>query len=69
MQSLNSPLYFHYLLASYQEMTHTHSECNLSVSNQSVTHVICSTDMTSVYLYKWEASSPQPVLVPGSCVC
>ena len=23
VQTLNSPLYFHYLLASYQEMTHT----------------------------------------------
>ena len=27
VQTLNSPLYFHFLLASYQEMTHICSEC------------------------------------------
>ena len=26
VQTLNSPLYFHYLLASYKEITHTHSK-------------------------------------------
>ena len=36
---------------------------HLNASNQSVTHVICSTDIISVYLYKWEASSHQPVPV------
>ena len=35
MQSLNSPLYFLYLLASYQQMTHTHSKGNLSESDTS----------------------------------
>ena len=44
-------------------MTHSCSKCNLSTSNQSVTHAICSTDIISVYLYKWEASSHQPVPV------
>ena len=44
-------------------MTHSCSKHNLNTSNQSVTHAICSTDIISVYLYKWEASSHQPVPV------
>ena len=46
-------------------MTHTHScsKCKPSASNQNVTHVICSTDIISVYLYKWEASNTQSL--PG----
>ena len=63
MQTLNSPFYFNYLLASYQEMTCTHSECKPRASNQNVTHVICSTDITPISLYKWQAISPQPVPV------
>ena len=63
MQSLISPLYFHYFLASYHRMTHSYSKWKPSTSNQSVTNVICSIDIISVYLYKCGASSPQPVLV------
>ena len=46
-------------------MTHTHScsKWKPSISNQNVTHVICSTDIISVYLYKCGASGPQPVAV------
>ena len=66
MQSLISPLYFHYFLTSYHRMTHSCSKCKLSTSNQNVTNVICSTDIISVYIYKWEASSHQPV--PGSWI-
>ena len=44
-------------------MTCSCSKCNLSASNQSVMHVICSPDIISVYLYKWEALSHQPVPV------
>ena len=44
-------------------MTCTCSKCKPSTSKQSVTHVICSTDIISVYLYKCGASSPQPVPV------
>ena len=68
LRALNSPLY---LLASYKEMTHTqsktkrkwcpHSECKPIASNQNVTHVMCSTDITPISLYKWQAISPQPV--------
>ena len=74
VQTLNSPLYFHYLLASYKEMTHTqskskgsdthtHSECKPKASNQNVTHVICYTDIIPIGLYKWHTISPQPVPV------
>ena len=63
MQSLISPLYFQYFLASYHRMTCSCSKYNLSASNQSVTHAICFTDIISVYLYKCGASSPQPVPV------
>ena len=63
MQSLISPLYFHYFLASYHRMTHSCSKCKPSTSNQSVTNVICSTDIISVYIYNSEASSHQPVPV------
>ena len=42
-------------------MTHLFSKWKLSTSNQSVTNVICSTDIISVYLYKCGASSPQPI--------
>ena len=66
--ALNSPLYFHYLLASYKEITCTqsktkrkwcpHSECKPRASNQ---NVISFTDMTPISLYKWQAISPQPV--------
>ena len=44
-------------------MTRSCSKCKPSTSNQSVTNVICSPDIISVYLYKCGASSPQPVLV------
>ena len=63
MQSLIFPLYFHYFLSSYHRMTCSCSKCRPSTSNQSVTNVICSTDIISVYLYKCGASSPQPVPV------
>ena len=63
MQSLISPLYFDYFLASYHRMTHLCSKCKPSTSNQSVTNVICSTNIISVYLYKCGASSPLPVPV------
>ena len=63
MQSLISSLYFHYFLTSYHRMTCLCSKCNLSTSNQSVIHAICSTEIISVYLYNWEASSHQPIQV------